>query len=130
MTVRSGLKYLSLLTILSFGMLLGCAEPAEFTHPVYSQTILVPTPNPNEPLDVQYIQWSPVAGATGYEIWIDISSDFTAPQIFTEIASILTPPITFTINTVYYWRWRAVFASSSGDWSATMAFIPRLIVSP
>jgi len=94
--------------------------------------MLIPTPNTNDSSVAKYIQWAPVSGTNGYgyEVWLDTSVDFSAPQKYTETASIFTPTDSLTINTVYYWKWRAIFSTGPGDWSSTMAFIPRLIFSP
>ena len=97
------------------------------THP---QTYLVPTLESNTASIVTYLQWAPVASAGSYELWIDTTSGFANPQMFTGLVSgIFTPP-DLTLGEVYYWRMRTITPSGISNWSDTWSFVPETLPVP
>jgi Leucine-rich repeat (LRR) protein len=62
------------------------------------------------------LTWTPVSGATGYEIWRSGKSSGTFVQVGTSAAASFTDK-KLKINTVYYYKVRAMVAGGAGEYS-------------
>jgi PKD repeat protein len=64
--------------------------------------------------------WTAVANATAYDV--DVWQD----RVYEGVTSPWTPPRTFTVGTLYWWRVRARNTGGVGPWSAWASFTLRL----
>jgi hypothetical protein len=69
----------------------------------------------------QTIAWGRITWAVSYEVMLATNAQFTNPQLFYRE----TPDIVFDglADGTYYWRVRAIGATSVGAWSARQSFI-------
>ncbi len=72
-------------------------------------------------------QWAAVTGADAYELMVARDADFTSPSI-TKLAPYALSTtawqcdVTLDYETTYYWKIRAISATTHGDWSSVAAF--------
>ncbi len=92
-------------------------------------TVLIPIPVGTVPVQSS-LQWVPVVGATGYELWIDTNSNFSSPKKYAGIVASIFTPDALTLDTVYHWQVRAITPSGPSGWSRIMSFRPALLPSP
>jgi len=69
------------------------------------------------------LTWGAVSNAVSYQIQVSTNSSFSSFVVNTTSATnSLISPTTFNINTIYYWRVRAVNACGNGAYSNTFSF--------
>ncbi|MBC8321781.1 MAG: T9SS type A sorting domain-containing protein [Bacteroidetes bacterium] len=66
--------------------------------------------------------WKEVAGASAYELWIDVDEAFSNPQIFVVDEPHYQCQTNMEKNTVYYWKVRGKSGPLLSGWSATWWF--------
>ncbi len=80
-------------------------------------------------------QWGVVAGADGYELVVSSHYDFANPVIL-KVGDYALPgnawqaDVSLNYATTYYWKVRAINASTNSAWSATSAFTTELEPEP
>jgi hypothetical protein len=80
-------------------------------------------------------QWSAIAGADSYELMVSTEATFDNPTILKSGAYALPATawqsnIALNYNTTYYWKVRAISASTTSLWSAVSAFTTEPPPSP
>ena len=79
--------------------------------------------NTNTPV----LQWNAVENAIRYEVKVDNSRDFSSPEYSSIKIWATECTINFLISDIYYWKVRAVNASSvNGKWSGVWSFTSGL----
>jgi len=93
---------------------------------VYAPTLIAPAESAqNQAINV-LLNWSPVAGAMSYRIWVDTDSLFSSPIVLNSVYSAKeTDQLLF--NTQYFWKVLAVgtSANDTSDWSLTRTFFTK-----
>ena len=85
-------------------------------------TLESPEDNEEDVAFCPFYSWVPIVGVTGYEIWIDTTSDFQNAHVET------TNTASFQCNTpmerkqTYFWKVRAFSSLDSSDFSPTWSF--------
>jgi hypothetical protein len=81
-------------------------------------------------------QWTAVSGATSYELLVSKDANFTSPSVikngdYALTATAWESDLSLDNNTTYYWKVRAINASTQSPWSAVGAFTtePAAIIS-
>lgn len=69
------------------------------------------------------LSWRSAATATIYQIQLDTTETFETPQTFTSIDTTTFTPI-LLVDSIYYWRVRAVNDTKTGAWSVVWRFTP------
>jgi hypothetical protein len=62
-------------------------------------------------------EWNDVANATAYEFQVDDNSDFSSPVLNATITDTALTPTSELVTGTYYWRVRAGFGGTWGDYS-------------
>jgi hypothetical protein len=80
-------------------------------------------------------QWSAMTGATGYELVVSRSQDFSNPVISKTGSQSVSSnswasDVSLAYSTLYYWRVRAVTAAGAGPWSVTGIFVTLDAAAP
>jgi N-acetylneuraminic acid mutarotase len=81
--------------------------PTATTTPPNTPTLLSPADGTMVPVGDVTFSWTSVAGATGYQIQIDIIVAFTSPALIGDTVSTTSYTATLTLGT-WYWRVRAL----------------------
>lgn len=69
------------------------------------------------------LSWNPSAGADHYTLQVSDKPDFSSSQVIEQNLTITTKEITsLSVNTVYYWRVRAVNLGGASKWSNVWIF--------
>jgi photosystem II stability/assembly factor-like uncharacterized protein len=107
------------------------SEKRSFTTSLDTETISLSLENPQAgasgvPVKPVF-QWTAVAGADAYELLVSAEADFTSPAIIKEDdyalpATAWQSNLSLDYDTTYYWKVRAISASTRSDWSAVSAF--------
>lgn len=94
------------------------------TNALENFTLLSPSNNAtNQQFSSLAFDWTDVAGASSYELQLDIVQTFTGnPQVFTATSSAYTAT-NLLPSQDYYWRVRANGASTWGQWSNSWHFV-------
>jgi hypothetical protein len=116
--------------VVSFGGT-AAANYVTFTTGLDTPTQLTPANGAQFNQSLLNFSWTPVSGATGYELWLATTNNFTTAT--TTKATINTvgsngavvsdwaPAAALTENTVYYWQVRATGTTNS-NWSTVWSF--------
>lgn len=74
-------------------------------------------------------EWSAVVGASGYNLEVSNSADFSSLVVNkTNLSSLTFSVSDFRWNTKYYWRANAMVANCQSEWSTPRSFTPSLPV--
>jgi len=110
-----------------------------FTTSLDSETVTlraeIPEAGATEVSISPLFQWSAVAGADGYEVLVCTDADFDNPSI-TKVGDYALSSTAWQCNvklmheTTYYWKVRAVSASTHSAWSASSTFTTESAPAP
>ncbi|MEW5995429.1 MAG: hypothetical protein AB1744_13685, partial [Candidatus Zixiibacteriota bacterium] len=89
--------------------------------PTDAPLLISPAPGENTRDNTPSYQWSAVAGAARYEIWVDNDLSFSSPEIRENTTAVSYTSGIPLVDNIYYWRVRAVDnAGNVGiNWSDT-----------
>lgn len=119
------------------GPLWSTETPFAGTPPLNPPTLIAPTnglvSNDNQPV----FSWNAVVDADTYQIVIDNNSNFSSPEVDTEVNTLTHAPGVLS-DSLYYWRVRGMRGTDGGNWSVTRTFtidtqppnIPNLVNPP
>lgn len=101
----------------------------------YAPTLLSPTSGQNLTDFTPYFDWTDATYATAYNIMIDNNSDYSSPEVNTEVSASNYQQTTNLASGIYYWKVRSKnimgYSSFTGSWTVNILLgIPVPIVLP
>ena len=101
----------------------------------YAPTLISPTNGQNLYDLTPYFDWTDATYATAYNIMIDNNSDYSSPEVNTEVSASNYQQATNLATGIYYWKVRSKnvmgYSTFTGSWTVNILFgIPVPIVIP